>query len=50
MAEKLNICLIENGEKTALTVDEGTEVYSIIDKFKTPKEKIYGIKINNDKE
>lgn len=48
MAEKLNICLIENGEKTALTVDEGTEVYSIIDKFKTPKEKIYGIKINNE--
>lgn len=47
MAEKLKIGLTENSQRTEIFVEEGTQVYSVLDNFKTPKDKIYGIKINN---
>lgn len=47
MAEKLKIGLIENSQRTEIFVEEGTQVYSILENFKTSQNDIYGIKINN---
>ena len=39
MAKKLNITIIENNEKKEISVDEGSQVHSILENFHTQKEK-----------